>query len=159
MNISIKPVLPTNEQVTRLIGKLNDYQISLYGAERCNLETPESLVQNKAFMLGAFDEQTLAGIGAIKLADSYGEIKRMYVEEAYRGLSIAENILSRLEAYATQKGIVRIYLETGNKHQKALRFYRRQGYSQVERFGHYTPNEVSVYFEKTIRPTGATIYY
>lgn len=153
MNISIKPVFPTDERVMSLIDKLNNYQVGLYGVERCNLESPQSLVHNKAFMLGAYDVHTLAGIGAIKLADSYGEIKRMYVEEAYRGLSIAENILRHLEAYARQQGIIRICLETGNKHQQALRFYQRQGYHQVEHFGNYTPNEVSVYLEKIIKST------
>ncbi|MDO1451772.1 GNAT family N-acetyltransferase [Rhodocytophaga aerolata] len=153
MTISIKRVFPTDERVMSLIDKLNTYQISLYGVERCNLESPQSLVQNKALMLGAYDGQTLVGIGAIKLADSYGEIKRMYVEEAYRGSSIAENILRHLEEYARQKGMLRICLETGNKHHQALRFYQKQGYSQIERFGDYSPNQVSMYFEKTVSST------
>lgn len=158
MDLFIKPLLPTDEGVLKLIDKLNTYQIGLYGADKCNLESAQSLQNNNAFMLGAFDGQTLAGIGAIKLADGYAEIKRMYVEEAYRGLSIAENILRQLEDYARHKGILRICLETGNKHQQALKFYQRQGYFRIERFGSYTPNEVSVYFEKTIHPVTMNQY-
>jgi putative acetyltransferase len=150
MEMIIKPVLPTNPQVVALIEKLNHYQVGLYGIEACNLETPQSLEKNNAFMLGAYFDEYLAGIGAIKLLDGYAEIKRMYVEEDYRGLSVAENILSTLEAYTKQNGVYKLFLETGNLQHAAIRFYKKSGYLEVESFGKYKPNNVSVYFEKII---------
>jgi putative acetyltransferase len=150
MEMIIKPVLPTNRQVVALIEKLNHYQIGLYGIESCNLETPESLEKNNAYMLGAYLGEHLAGIGAVKLFDKYAEIKRMYVEDHYRGLSVAESILTRLEAYARQNGVYKIFLETGNLHHAAIRFYTKSGYREVESFGHYKPNNVSVYFGKVL---------
>lgn len=148
MEIVIKQVVPTDAQVLKLIGKLDAYQISLYGIEQCNLESPESLNNHDAYMLGAYSGEQLAGIGGVKLMDGYAEIKRMYVEEDFRGLLIAERIVARLEAYAMQQGVSRICLETGNLHQSALHFYKKLGYRVIESFGNYRPNDVSVYFEK-----------
>jgi putative acetyltransferase len=146
----IKQVHPTDVQVGTLIEKLNQYQVGLYGVDACNLETAESLEKNKAYMLGAYVEEVLVGIGAVKLLEGYAEIKRMYVVESYRGLAIAESILHTLEAYVQQSGIDRIFLETGYLHHAAISFYKKLGYAQVESFGTYKPNQVSVYFGKTL---------
>jgi putative acetyltransferase len=148
--IIIKEVAPTDDNVIQLIEELNDYQISLYGIENCNLETPDSLIKNNAYMVGAFSEQHLIGIGAVKIFDLYGEVKRMYVKEQFRGHSIAQNILQELEDYVRKKNISSIYLETGNLHHAAIRFYIKQGYRQVESFGSYSPNAVSIYLAKHI---------
>lgn len=148
--ISFKAVNPTDEKVMVLIQELNDYQISLYGKENCNLETPDSLAQHQAYMIGAFSVDILVGIGAIKIFDTYAEIKRMYVNAAFRGLSIAQTILVTLESYAQSKGIKRVCLETGYLHHAALLFYRKQGYREIESFGDYIPNAVSVYLAKSI---------
>jgi putative acetyltransferase len=151
MNLSdivYREVSPLDEEVIHLIDKLNQYQIRLYGIDKCNLEPPASLQQNRAFMIGAYSNGRLIGIGAVKLLPDYAEIKRMYLEEEFRGRAIAESVLAYLEKYALEKGIFRICLETGNKHASALAFYKKAGYKEIEKFGHYRPNEVSIYFEK-----------
>jgi putative acetyltransferase len=151
MNLShivYREVSPLDEAVVHLIDRLNQYQIHLYGVEKCNLEPPASLQQSQAFMIGAYSSGKLIGIGAVKLLSDYAEIKRMYVEEEFRGRAIAETILRHLEKYVLEKGIFRICLETGNKHASALAFYKKAGYTEIDKFGHYRPNEVSVYFEK-----------
>ena len=147
-NIILQSVSPLDTSVVALIDKLNVYQEGLYNTQRCSLETPELLQKNHAYMLGAYQNEVLVGIGAIKLLEGYAEVKRMYVAEDYRGLSIAENILKKVEAYAVQNGITRICLETGNLHTAALAFYRKSGYHEIVAFGNYQPNEVSIYFEK-----------
>ncbi len=105
-----------------LIEKLNNYQIDLYGIEACSLEMPESPEKNQAFMVGAYLGEVKAGIGAVKLLTNYAEIKRMYVEEKYRGLAVAHNILTALEEYVKHKGIGQIFLETGNLQYTAINF-------------------------------------
>lgn len=149
--IKIIPVSSKNESVQKLITKLDQYQLQLYSACQCNLESADVLEKNGAFIAGAFSDDILIGIGAIKFFETYAEIKRMFVEEDFRGTGVAEKILTTLEMYAKEKGIEKINLETGNKHHAALRFYKRLGYGEVERFGNHIPNDVSVYFEKAIR--------
>ena len=146
----IKQVRPDEEPVKRLIGKLDEFQVGLYGLPACNLESPDSLVNNQAFMVGAYLGEELAGIGAMKIVSDYGELKRMYVEEKFRGLEIAMEILKTLEAHARKQAVKTIFLETGNKQAAAMNFYRKHGYREVDRFGAYLPNEVSVYFGKPL---------
>lgn len=150
LNIRITPVSPDNAFVQKLIAKLDKYQIELYGIECCHLDSVAELQKCGAYMIGAFADEVLIGIGAVKIFDKYAEIKRMFVEEAYRGLGMAGKILIALEDYAAHKGKEKIYLETGSLQYSALNFYKRIGYSIVERFGDYAPNDVSVYFEKKV---------
>jgi putative acetyltransferase len=146
----VRKVIPTDHEVVALIDKLNQFQIDLYGLEACNLESPESL-HASAYMVGAFSsENILAGIGAVKLVSGYAEIKRMYVEENYRGQAIAHKVLTTLEDHARDNGVKTIYLETGNLHYAAIQFYKSMGYVEVERFGNYKPNSVSIYFSKLL---------
>lgn len=148
--ITLRQVVPTDDDVVQLIQELNEYQIALYGVENCNLEPPDVLLKNKAYMIGAFSDGQLVGIGAVKLMETYGEVKRMFVKEQFRGLSIANQILNQLEVHARKEGISSLYLETGNLHHAAIAFYQRKGYQPVESFGNYTPNSVSIYFSKRI---------
>lgn len=148
--VMLKSVLPNDDNVQALIDKLNNYQIGLYGLEKCNLESPDEMIRNNAFMVGAFVQTALVGIGSIKVKREYAEIKRMYIDKPYRGIGIAEEIINSLEQHAKNSGAKNICLETGNKHFAAMKFYNRLGYRQIEQFGDYKPNDVSVYYEKRI---------
>ncbi|MDB5226411.1 MAG: GCN5-related N-acetyltransferase [Bacteroidota bacterium] len=148
--ISLKQISPLEENAVAMIEKLNQYQVDLYGREYCTLESPEDLQKNNAFMIGAYIDEILAGIGAIKIVNDYAEIKRMYTHEDHRGKRIAEQIIKALEKYALHNGIHKILLETGNLHHAAMHFYKRCGYSETTAFGNYPENGVSVFFEKEL---------
>lgn len=149
--ITITPVSPTNEAVQKLVATLDEYQISLYNITPCQLEPVSLLEKSGAYMVGAHAGDTLVGIGAVKLFEDYAEIKRMFVEEGFRGFGCADMILGALEEYALKKGRFRINLETGNLQEAAIRFYKRSGYSEVESFGDRVQNGVSVYFYKELQ--------
>lgn len=146
--ITITPVSPTNEAVQKLVATLDTYQISLYNITPCQLEPVALLERSGAYMVGAYEGDRLIGIGAVKLFDDYSEIKRMYVEEGARGKGCADKILGALEEHARKNRRFRIYLETGNLQEAAIRFYKRSGYSEVDSFGGRVKNGVSVYFYK-----------
>ena len=63
-----------------------------------------------------------------------GEIKRLYVRVEHRGQGIAEVLLKALEAYATEYGYARLYLDSKKDLMPAIRFYRRHGYEPCERY-------------------------
>lgn len=148
--IFIREVSPTAGDVAVLIAQLDQYQIGLYGIEACNLESPASLIKNSAFMLGAYAGNELCGIGSVKFVNDYAEVKRMFVLEKFRGLSIADRILEALLRHVKDQGIANVFLETGNLHHAAVKFYLKNGFEQVESFGSYKPNDVSLYFQKII---------
>ena len=137
--------------VDLLIEKLNAFQTGLYPPEKCHLESPEQLISNKAIMLGAFKNDELVGIGAIKPMENYAEIKRMYVDEVHRGEGIAQAILLSLENLALKKNYTIIRLETGSKHFAAQKLYLKMGYYRIQQFGNYPINDVSVLMEKPLR--------
>lgn len=148
--ISIREVSLQDKSVHVLIQKLDQYQIELYGIKSCNLESAEDLINNKTYLLGAFSDSILVGIGGVKFLDNYAEVKRMYFTKLSRGLGVASKLLESLERYALKKGFNTICLETGIKHYSALSFYKKHGYVVVNNFGDYQPNKVSVYMKKKL---------
>jgi len=62
------------------------------------------------------------------------EIKRMYVREAFRGRSVAQNLLAAVENFARNSGYDRIYLDTTQEMKAAARLYQRNGFVRCERY-------------------------
>lgn len=149
--MKISQVHPTDKEVLVLIKKLDAYQIGLYGEMSCHLDSIEELSKDHVYMVGIYIDEKLGGIGALKFFDEYAELKRFYVNENYRGLGMAEQIIKHLEKYAITKGISRICLETGIAQESALKFYQKHQYYQIETYGDNPPNDVSVYMEKILR--------
>lgn len=147
--IKIIPIALTQPSVQYLVQKLDQYQISLYGIENCNLAPLEQLQREQCLLMGAYAQHMLVGIGAIRFYRDYAEVKRMYVEEAYRKRGVGFAILQELETYARYKGVRQIFLETGRLQADAIDLYRRAGYSGVTQYENYSSNSVSLYFRKT----------
>lgn len=150
MDFEIQQVSPNNQRIQRLISELNTFQIGLYGIEKCTLETPEQMLKNGAYMVGAFHGDEILGMGAVKLLDDYAEIKRMYISPQARGKGMASSILRELETYVQKKGIKSIKLETGDQHHEAMALYEKHGFCICPRFGDYPVNDISVYYGKTL---------
>lgn len=148
--VDIKSVSPADDEVKEMIRRLDHFHILLYGSVSCELDSPETLLNSKAFMLGSFHEGLLVGIGAVKLFDEYAEIKRMFVMDSYRGFGIAKKILLGLETYAREQNRNTVKLETGLKQTSAIRLYEQCGYLPIPPFGNYKPTSVNLYFEKKI---------
>ncbi|WP_370613977.1 GNAT family N-acetyltransferase [Mumia sp. Pv 4-285] len=82
--------------------------------------------------------------------DGRVEIKRMYVRDAARGRGYARRMLAWLEQSAREAGAVTIILETGRLQPEAIALYRSSGYTDVEPFGYYAEDPLSVYLGKTL---------
>ncbi len=82
----------------------------------------------------------LLGVGALKIIDGdHGEIKSMRTATEALGRGIGRQILANLIALASDAGMRRISLETGNSplFQAANRLYLSAGFSRCEPFGDY----------------------
>jgi putative acetyltransferase len=78
------------------------------------------------------------GCGALRVEeDGYGEIKRMFVAPAARGLGIAKRLLVAIEAEARRLGLHTLRLETGIYQTEALGLYAAVGYREIRPFGEY----------------------
>lgn len=91
------------------------------------------------------------GSGALRQLDaSHAEIKRMFVQPAHRGSGAASAILNQLEQFGRERGWDRLVLETGDRQPDAVRFYEREGYRPIPKFGYYLDSPNSLCFEKML---------
>jgi DNA-binding MarR family transcriptional regulator/GNAT superfamily N-acetyltransferase len=76
-----------------------------------------------------------AGCGVItEIAPGVGEIKRMWIDQAHRGLGLAKRLLQALEDTAREKGFHTIRLDTNKALEPAKAMYRSAGYREIERY-------------------------
>lgn len=90
---------------------------------------PEELVPPRGWFLIARLDGAPVGCGAIKIKDDgHGEIKRMWVAPAARGLGVAQRLLASLEARAVAAGVDVLQLDTHRHLTEARQLYLRNGY-------------------------------
>ena len=76
-----------------------------------------------------------AGCGALKThGPGVGEIMRMWVDRAHRGLGIGARILDALEEHAAALGYRTVRLYTNRSLDEAKAMYRSRGYEEIPRY-------------------------
>ena len=63
-----------------------------------------------------------------------GEVKRLYVRPSARRGGIAGLLLGALHEYARGAGYTTLYLDSKDDLTEAIRFYRKRGYQECERY-------------------------
>jgi ribosomal protein S18 acetylase RimI-like enzyme len=63
-----------------------------------------------------------------------GEIKRLWVAPAARGLGLARRLMEAAEQAARELGIAVLRLDTNSALPEAAALYRRTGWREIERF-------------------------
>lgn len=96
------------------------------------------------------DGETFIGCVAVRKKE-YGiaELKRMYVQPAYRKAGVAARLLVLAEDFAARAGYETMKLDTLSSMLPAMAFYRKHGYTETTAYYH-NPNENTVYFEKKL---------
>ncbi|HYC31992.1 MAG TPA: helix-turn-helix domain-containing GNAT family N-acetyltransferase [Gemmatimonadales bacterium] len=110
----------------------------------------EELTPPRGWLVLAMLHGEPVGCGGLKCAPAHGEIKRMWVAPAARGLGVARRILARLEAIARERRLPLLRLETSRSLTEAQALYRTSGYREVpafndEPYAHH-------WFEKALGP-------
>lgn len=82
------------------------------------------------------------------------EIKRMYVRQPYRGVGVAQKLLVAAESFAGYRGYQRIFLDSTEEMQAAVRLYERNGYQHCHRYN--TNPQATIFMRKDLKqPTPA----
>ncbi len=118
--------------------------------ESNHLDSIDELSKTNVNFLAAYVDWEICGIGAVRVLNDYGEIKRLYIPEKYRGKGIAKEIVKELENCLVKKSIFTARLETGVHQHEAIDLYKKLGYSEIAPFGDYTEDPLSVFMEKKI---------
>ncbi|TDT59484.1 acetyltransferase (GNAT) family protein [Enterobacter sp. AG5470] len=147
--ITITVTTPSDPACLQLQDALSNTLQALTGSSgRASFDT-QAWGENDFFLLAQDDNQYAVGCVAVRyLADSIGEIKRMYARPGTRG--VGAQLLHALEAKALTQGYRSLWLETRRINQRALDFYLRHGYRIRENYGRYIGNAEAVCFEKTL---------
>ena len=81
------------------------------------------VVEGPSNIVGSF------GIESRSASDT--ELRRMYLDESYRGLGIAQRMLDCAQTRARALGFTRMILSTAQIQKAADRFYRKNGFQQI----------------------------
>jgi putative acetyltransferase len=142
---------PDTADARTLIAELDAYLIPLYPIEDYYGYIIEQLLEEAVAFFVMRRDGVAAGCGGIKLfGTAYGEIKRMYVRPAFRGLGLGTRMLEHLTAYALHHGVRVLRLETGIYQPEARRLYERYGFRRIPPFGDYAEGPFHLFYEKQI---------
>ena len=141
---------PDSEVAMELIAELEAHLSPLYPAEsRHGYSVEKLLCEGVAFFVIHHDGLP-AGCGGLQLFGSeYGEVKRMYVRPAFRGLGLGKLMIEHLVAYAREQGVGCLRLETGIHQVEAIGLYERMGFERIGPFGAYRDDPLSRFYEKS----------
>lgn len=142
---------PDSPDAIRLIDELEEILVPGYPPESHHGYSVDKLLrEGVAFFVTRCDGEA-AGCGAIKLfGTDYAEVKRMYVRPAFRGLGLAKAMLDHLTAYALDRQVAMLRLETGIYQTEAIGLYERGGFYRTPPFGEYVEDPLSLFFEKPL---------
>lgn len=142
---------PDTVDAIGLIAELEAVLDPLYPSEsRHGYSVEKLLAQSVAFFLLRADSVP-AGCGGVQFVDTeYGEVKRMYVRQQFRGSGFAKLILRHLTDYTRSHNIRLLRLETGIYQEEAIGLYEAEGFYRIPPFGPYADDPFSLYYEKRL---------
>lgn len=154
LGLRVAPVQARDPEVVALLGALTaELGWAGYTTSETFGYSVEQLEASAVHLVGAWVSRHLVGVGGLERQPSgVGELKRFYVAPEYRGLGVADAMLGALVEYAREHGLGRLRLETGDKQQAAVAFYRRHGFIVIPRFGPYIDSATSVCMERHLTP-------
>ncbi|CAN7342455.1 GNAT family N-acetyltransferase [Neorhizobium sp. LjRoot104] len=149
VKIAIEP--PRQAGVLKLLELSDAYAASLYPAESNHMVDVATLEGPDVSFFVARDGDTILGCGAlVKAGDGTGEIKRMFVDEAARGLKLGKRLMDAILEHGAELHLSVIRLETGIHQPQAIGLYRACGFSEIGPFSNYRPDPLSIFMEKRL---------
>jgi ribosomal protein S18 acetylase RimI-like enzyme len=152
MATTIEAERPDTADAQALIEELEGQLAPLYPTEsRHGYSVDKLLRQGVAFFVLRQDGKPAACGGVQLFGTDYGELKRMYVRDAYRGRGFGRLMLDHLTGYTKENGIGLLRLETGIHQVAAIGLYERAGFTPIGPFGEYRDDPLSRFYEKSLR--------
>lgn len=147
---------PLADDVRALIAELNAALLALTPPEFCYHMTVEQMAGPETTVFIARDSGRALACGALRRhGGGIGEVKRMFTRPEAQGRGIGGMILAEIEALARREGIVRLVLETGDRHPAAWRVYERGGFRRCGPVLDYPDTSYSIFYEKALEETKA----
>ncbi|WP_455716237.1 GNAT family N-acetyltransferase [Anaerosporobacter sp.] len=142
----------TDKRFILLCQKLDECLNDLVGGEKQRVQYVQyNTLQDIHDVVLIMEGDRAVGCGSFKQYDKEkAEIKRVFVNESYRGKRYGRVILKKLEELAKNKGYTKLILETGKPFVNAMHLYQGLGYHVIENYGPYVNMTESVCMEKIL---------
>jgi len=153
MNLRVEDDRLDAAAASPLVAELGAELLDRYGipdADPDHLSAEHLAPPTGAFVLAWVHDAAVGCGGVRRYGDGVGELKRMYVQPAFRGRGIARSVLAALEARARALGYGRLLLETGVRQPEAIGLYEAAGYVPIEPYGYYRSSPLSRCFAKPL---------
>jgi GNAT superfamily N-acetyltransferase len=136
-----------------------DYVDRALREEICKIAEYYDGERGNGFWVMVLGDVVIGFVGLERQTSEIGELRRMYLDAAFRGRGLADRLLERAETEARKLGYGLMALSTAEIQRSALAFYRRNGFHEVRQD---TAREAShkavghglrrIYFEKRLNP-------
>ncbi len=145
--VSIALEKPGTSEVRELLAERDDYFDRLYARTKGS-GRPANLQADDAGFFSVRVDGELVGCAALILHADYGELKRFYVRESFRGRGLGRKLLDAVMRHAGTLGCRILRLETGIRQPAAIALYRSAGFQETGCFGAYNPDPLSIFMER-----------
>ena len=129
----------------KLCGELDSYlNMAIGGEDKREKYKKYNHLDTMDYVVLAYVGDKAIGCAALRrYSDTEIEVKRVFLEAAYRGRNIGGMLLQNLIDKAEKLGFDRMILETGLFLDASVRLYRRFGFERISNYGDYQNMEES----------------
>ncbi len=150
--IEIRVESPDGPDARRLLGALEDekrHREDDWDPGVAVRVASEELMPPQGAFLVAYHRGRAVGCGGVRrLGPGLGELKRLYVDPAARGMRLGERLMEAMEDAARASGFRTVRLDTDPALREAQALFARRGYRPIPPYND-NPN-VSAWFEKDL---------
>ncbi|HEX5333908.1 MAG TPA: GNAT family N-acetyltransferase [Cellulomonas sp.] len=136
--------LPRYPELGRAIERMGGYEVNDAAEGAGGLTTLIADVDGEPVACVAL---RTAGPG---VGDHAGELKKVFVRGAARGLGLARTLLAEIEVEARARGLNRLVLHTGRRQPEAMTLYLSVGYRPIPPFAPYVGDPIAMCFAKDL---------
>jgi GNAT superfamily N-acetyltransferase len=144
--------LPYDDPLAQyLVEQVQQEYVRRYGGRDAAAVDPGEFLPPHGLFLVAEVDGVPAGCGAWRAMPSgQAEIKRVYVEPAFRRRGVAQLVVAALEESAAAAGHPEVVLNSGREQPEALALYADLGYGPVPGYGVYACAPGAVFLGKAL---------
>ncbi|MFC4000609.1 GNAT family N-acetyltransferase [Prauserella oleivorans] len=158
MQIRVVPF--DHPDAAKLIDLVQQEYVTRYGDPDVTPVSPDEFAPPHGTFLVGYRDDVPVACGGWRAHDEPpefrpgdAELKRMFVVPSERGNGYARQMLAALERTAVAAGRTRAVLETGTKQPEAIALYRSSGYTEIDKFGVYKNDALSLCLAKELTDT------
>ncbi len=138
-HIKIAPVDPEDPRIEYCVNQFYDEITSILGIPfdphaSGNPEADYLRPPKGVFLLATSDGLPIGCCGLKGQGTHLGEVKRLWLSSAARGLGLGKRLMDEIEDHARKLGMTTLQLDTNGRLHAALGLYRNSGWIEIDRY-------------------------